>query len=81
TPLYEEVSLTPNTTTELHEAPLGALVGLIKQTVEAEGPIHRDEVITRIRTAWGLQRAGNRIDSHVGNAINTAVNAAHVYRS
>ncbi|NKL79039.1 DUF3320 domain-containing protein [Rhizobium leguminosarum] len=81
TPLYEEVSLTPNTATELHEAPLGALVGLIKQTVEAEGPIHRDEVITRIRTAWGLQRAGNRIDSHVGNAINTAVNAAHVYRS
>ncbi|ACE92258.1 putative superfamily I DNA and RNA helicase protein [Rhizobium etli CIAT 652] len=81
TPLYEEVSLTPNPTTELHEAPLGILVGLIKQTVEAEGPIHRDEVITRIRTAWGLQRAGNRIDSHVGNAINTAVNAAHVHRS
>lgn len=81
TPLYEEASLTPNFTTELHEAPLGVLVGLIKQTVEVEGPIHRDEVITRIRTAWGLQRAGNRIDSHVGNAINTAVNAAHVYRS
>ncbi|TBZ41638.1 DUF3320 domain-containing protein [Rhizobium leguminosarum bv. viciae] len=81
TPIYEEASLVPNRTTELHEAPIGLLVSLIKQTVEAEGPIHRDEVITRIRTAWGLQRAGNRIDSHVGNAIGAAVNAAHVYRS
>ncbi|RFB90753.1 helicase [Rhizobium leguminosarum bv. trifolii] len=81
TPIYEEVSLAPHRATELHEAPIGLLVGLIKQTVEVEGPIHRDEVITRIRTAWGLQRAGNRIDAHIGNAINTAVNAAHVYRS
>ncbi|WP_413711667.1 DUF3320 domain-containing protein [Rhizobium sp. Rhizsp82] len=81
TPLYEEVSLSPNTMTELHEAPIGTLVTLIKRTVEVEGPVHRDEVITRIRTAWGLQRAGNRIDGHVGNAIAAAVSAGHVYRS
>lgn len=81
TPVYEEASLTPNRATELHEAPISQLVGLIKQTVETEGPIHRDEVITRIRTAWGLQRAGNRIDAHVGNAIAVAVGGAHVLRS
>ncbi len=81
TPLYEEASLTPNVKTELHEAPIATLVTLIDQTVEVEGPIHRDEVITRIRTAWGLQRAGNRIDSHVSNAIGVAVNAAQIYRS
>jgi hypothetical protein len=80
-PLYEEVTLSPNRRIELHEASLNSLVALIKQTVEVEGPIHRDEIITRIRTAWGLQRAGNRIDSHVGNAIAVAVNGAHVYRS
>jgi len=80
TPLYEEVSLSPNTKTELHEAPVSILVSLIKRTVEVEGPIHRDEVITRIRMAWGLQRAGNRIDGHVGNAIAAAVNAGQVYR-
>jgi very-short-patch-repair endonuclease len=81
TPLYEEASLTPNTTTEIHEAPLGLLLGMIKQTVEVEGPIHRDEVITRIRSAWGLQQTGSRIRSHVGQAIDAAVSGAHVYRS
>ncbi|MCO6178042.1 DUF3320 domain-containing protein [Ciceribacter sp. RN22] len=79
--LYEEASLKPNIVGELHEAPTGTLVKLIKETVEVEGPVHRDEVVTRIRTAWGLQRAGSRIDAHVGNAIRVAVNSGEILRS
>ena len=42
--------------------------------------MHRDEVVTRIRSAWGLQRAGNRIDSHVGMAISIAQSSRDVVR-
>jgi very-short-patch-repair endonuclease len=75
---YKEVQLHANVTGELHEAPIGVVVSLVKQTVQAEGPIHRDEVVTRIRTAWGLQRAGNRIDSHIGSAIDIARRSGEV---
>ncbi|MGJ7038880.1 very-short-patch-repair endonuclease [Shinella sp. BE166] len=78
---YVEAVLTPDTSVELHEAPLGILVNLVKQTVEVEGPIHSDEIVTRIRTAWGLQRAGNRIDGHIGNAIRHAVGSGDILRS
>lgn len=78
---YQEVQLRPNVVGELHEAPIGAIVSLVKQTVEAEGPIHRDEVVTRIRSAWGLQRAGARIEAHVGSAIDVAVRSGQVIRN
>ncbi|WP_348642651.1 DUF3320 domain-containing protein [Neorhizobium sp. P12A] len=78
---YKEAQLRPNIVGELHEAPIGTVVSLVKQTVEAEGPIHRDEVVTRIRSAWGLQRAGNRIDTHVGTAIAIAQSSGEVVRS
>ncbi|PDT46653.1 helicase [Sinorhizobium fredii] len=78
---YKEAELRPEINGELHELPTGRMVNLIKETVSVEGPIHRDEVVTRIRTAWGLQRAGNRIDSHVGNAIRIAVHGGEIHRS
>lgn len=81
TPLYDEASLSPQRKTELHEAPISILSELVKNTVEVEGPVHLDEVITRVRSAWGLLQAGNRIRSHVGHAIDLSVAGAHVYRS
>jgi len=75
---YEEAQLRPNVVGELHEAPLGVVVGLVKQTVTAEGPIHQDEIVTRIRSAWGLQRAGARIETHVRSAIDVAVRSGDV---
>lgn len=81
TPLYEEAALNADFRYELHEAPLPFLVSLIKQMVEIEGPVHRDEVVVRIRTAWGLQQAGGRIRAHVGRALDAAVSGGHVYRS
>ena len=81
TPVYEEASLKANFQYEIHETPTGLLVNLVKEVVEVEGPVHRDEVVTRIRTAWGLQQSGSRIKAHVGSAIDLAVNSGHVYRS
>ncbi|MBM3096067.1 DUF3320 domain-containing protein [Ensifer sp. T173] len=78
---YKEAELLPEASTELHEAPTGLLANLVKQTVEVEGPIHTDEIVTRIRTAWGLQRSGSRIDAQVGNAIRITVNSGEVLRS
>ncbi|HEV7246171.1 MAG TPA: DUF3320 domain-containing protein [Shinella sp.] len=80
-PFYEEAVLNPQVTGELHEAPTAMIATLVRETVDVEAPIHTDEVVTRIRTAWGLLRAGNRIDAHVGNAIRVAVNNGDVVRS
>ena len=38
-----------------------SLSQLVLQVVEQEGPIHADELTTRMRTLWGLQRAGSRV--------------------
>lgn len=50
---------------ELHEAPTGVLTTVIEQVVTVEGPVHIDEIIARIRDAWGLKRAGTRIQEAV----------------
>ncbi|MFP3544387.1 DUF3320 domain-containing protein [Rhizobium sp. SIMBA_035] len=81
TQAYVEAALSSYGTTELHEAPISILAELVKLTVSVEGPVHVDEVITRIRSAWGLQQAGNRIRSHVSHAIDVAVGGEHVHRS
>lgn len=77
---YRQADLKPVIEGELHELATGQLVRLVTETVQAESPVHRDEVVTRIRTAWGLQRSGHRIDTHVGNAIAVAVNAGVIQR-
>ncbi|MDU3047008.1 DUF3320 domain-containing protein, partial [Bradyrhizobium sp.] len=41
--------------------------------VAVEGPVHESEIIVRIRSAWGLARAGNRIRDAVRAALNAAV--------
>lgn len=46
---------------EPHEAPMTVLTPLAKRIVEAEGPIHLEEVSRRIATCFGRQKAGSRI--------------------
>ncbi|CAA2137671.1 DUF3320 domain-containing protein [Methylobacterium bullatum] len=65
---------------ELHEAPTGVLAGLVEQVVMIEGPVHIDEVTTRIRNAWALQRTGSRIQTAVGRAIDASCAAGRVVR-
>ena len=39
------------------------------QIVDMEGPIHITEVVRRIRVAWGVKRAGKRIQDAITDAI------------
>lgn len=67
---YVEASFpVPNAQFELHQLPAGRMATFVRQIVEIEGPIHRSEIITRMRTLWGLQRAGSRIQQAVDEGI------------
>ncbi|HNY31524.1 MAG TPA: DUF3320 domain-containing protein [Fibrobacteria bacterium] len=55
--------------TELHEAPIDQLVRMIKSVVEIESPIHQSEVTKRLKKAFDVSRAGNRITERIDTAI------------
>lgn len=79
---YVEAALTrpSRLTAELHETPTGILTALVEETVRIEGPVHIDEVIDRIRDAWGLKRAGGRVQQAVETAIDVAVRTGRIER-
>lgn len=77
-PYIEAVLRAPSGRYEMHDAPLGILTQLVEQAVATEGPIHKDEVVIRLRSAWGLQRTGLRILSAVERGMETAVRLGRV---
>ncbi|MGY3230984.1 very-short-patch-repair endonuclease [Luteibacter sp. HA06] len=81
-PPYVEASLVrpPHRTEELHEVPMGVITQLVVDAVSIEGPVHADEVISRIRDAWGVRRAGSRIQLAVNAAIEVAVAQRYVVK-
>ncbi len=71
---YEEAAFrTSHSRRELHELPSSMLASIVRQVVNIEGPVHRAEVVARIRSIWGLQRTGGRIQA----AIDVAISHAH----
>src|SRR3546814_15495505 len=50
----------------------------VVQIVQTEGPVHQDEIVTRIRLLWGLGRAGSRIRDAVVMAIRFAASEAMI---
>ncbi len=73
-PLYREAVL--------HEVPFtqdlastspAILARFVTDVIDAEGPVHRDEVIARIRAAWNLARSGGRIQIALEGAIRFAI--------
>lgn len=80
TPIEEEIhpyescrTLRIPTIGELHLVPTDMLAVAVEDVVAIEGPVHIDEVVRRIRTIWGLQRAGNRIREAIERGVATAV--------
>jgi very-short-patch-repair endonuclease len=69
---YVEASFPVMLQVDPHEAPIGRLADYVEQIVEVEGPIHIDEITTRIRILWGLGRAGNRIRAAVQHTVKRA---------
>lgn len=52
-----------------HEVTTGMMADIVEKIVEIGGPIHWLEVVARVRTLWGLQRAGNRIEAAVQRGL------------
>jgi hypothetical protein len=76
---YKEADFkTPHPNHELHELPSGLMAAVIQKVVQIEGPVHRAEVVARIRSIWGLQRAGGRIQAAVDAGINHATSKKDV---
>jgi hypothetical protein len=65
---------------ELHELHPEHLALAVEDVVLVEAPVIVSEVVRRIRTIWGLQRAGNRIREAVDRGIYVAVARGAVAR-
>jgi very-short-patch-repair endonuclease/DNA polymerase III delta prime subunit len=68
------------TNEELHLVAAELLAAAVEDVVRVEGPVHFDEVVRRIRTIWGLQRAGNRIREAIERGVQIAVRMQRVTR-
>jgi very-short-patch-repair endonuclease len=69
---YEEAKLSVRRQVEPHDTSLSEMMKHVVRVVSVEGPIHESEIVLRIRSAWGLARAGNRIRDAVQAAIKAA---------
>jgi very-short-patch-repair endonuclease len=58
---------------ELQTLAPGQLVRHVTKVLETEAPISIDEIVLRVRTAWGYERAGNRIFELVEKATRLAM--------
>jgi hypothetical protein len=71
-PRYVRAVYPVSSAVEPHEADRTLLARLAISIVEAEGPIHVDEVARRIATSFGRDRAGSRIFSATKTALTHA---------
>lgn len=70
---YQQASFTPgNADLAPHEVPIGSMAYTVERIIQAEGPIHEDEIVARVRDLWGLGRAGGRIQAAVHDALGHA---------
>ncbi|OPY28851.1 MAG: hypothetical protein A4E27_00259 [Methanobacterium sp. PtaU1.Bin242] len=61
-------SIDVDSTVELPQKSMGEISKAIVQIVEVEGPIHNEELIKRIKTLWGIKRAGKKIKDILSSA-------------
>jgi very-short-patch-repair endonuclease len=70
TVIYKECALTVPFRRELLELSAIETARLALAVIEFEGPIHTEEIARRIREAFGLQKTGKRILTHVKSGLN-----------
>jgi len=75
---YVEADHSVDTALDIHQVDPQWMMDLVKYIVDVESPIHRNEIIARVRDAWGLGRAGRRIQDAVTKGIDGAVQAEWV---
>lgn len=79
-PYQEAAFAVPYASKQIHELPNGTLAEIVQQIISIEGPIHLDEIVARVRSLWGLQRAGSRIQAAVSRAVVTGVQSGAVVK-
>lgn len=71
---YKRAQLAPHGSgEELGQADPALVAGEVARVVKLEGPVHVDEVTDRITAAWGVTRAGRRIQAVLTRAVEVAV--------
>ncbi|MDO9713659.1 DUF3320 domain-containing protein [Paracraurococcus lichenis] len=78
--MYQEATPQVPLGQAMHEVSSGVMAELVEQVVAVEGPIHVDEIVVRLRTAWGLQRAGGRIQAAVERGTDIGVQRGRLVR-
>ncbi len=63
---------------DLHLAPTGVLSQLAEAVVQGEGPVHFDEVVVRLRTAWGAAKAGARMRDAIRSAVDVSLRQGRI---
>jgi hypothetical protein len=75
-PAYRRSAPLIRTVQPLHEFPTRELAEIVVQVVQVEGPIHKEEIVRRIVSAFGLTRTGRRMADAVHAAIDLAAGPA-----
>lgn len=71
-PPYKRAIFPVKSSYEPHEAPLSVLVHLVREIVEAEGPIHVEEIARRVAACFNRDKAGSRILAVTRKALTNA---------
>jgi very-short-patch-repair endonuclease len=66
---YSEAFFFVPSNADPHELYTRDMTAIVLRIVEHEGPIHEEEIVTRVRTLWSKGRAGSRIHDAVARAI------------
>lgn len=77
---YVEASFDIPLGTQPHELPTRQMAQVLFRIVEIEGPIHEDELTSRVRDLWSLGRAGSRIQDSVTRAIRSLLGSQRCLR-
>jgi hypothetical protein len=71
-PPYKRAVFPVGSAYEPHEAPVSMLAELVRKIVDAEGPIHVEEVARRVAACFGRDKAGSRILAATRTALTRA---------
>jgi len=71
-PPYQRAIFRVSSSSEPHEAPVSMLANLARKIVDAEGPIHVEEIARRVASCFGKEKAGSRILTATETALSVA---------
>ena len=70
---YVEAEFVVDKRWQPHQTLVSDMVVILRRIIDVEGPIHMEEIVSRVRDLWGLARAGSRIEHAVDKAMRVAL--------